>query len=112
MSMQKFVSDLSVGGSIFDGVTDNEPVRKCLIFSGEARYEMMIRRGAQTKWRINPDNVQVADHYKFESSDKSIMLDDPEGWKNILRVIELCKPDIIFWDLFMSFHEKDENKAT
>ena len=40
------------------------------------------------------------------------MLDDAEGWKNILCVVELCKPDIIFWDSFMSFHEKDENKAT
>ena len=112
MFMQKFVSDLSIGGSVFDGFADNEPVRKSLIFSGEAGYEMMIRRGAQTKWKINPDNVQVADQYKFESSDMSIMLDDPEGWKNILCVVELCKPDIIFWDSFMSFHEKDENKAT
>ena len=61
MFMQKMCSDLSIGGSIFDGFTDNEPVRKCLIFSDEAGYEMMIRRGTQTKWRINPDNVQVAD---------------------------------------------------
>lgn len=110
--MQKMCSDLSIGGTIFDGFAENEPVRKCLIFSGEAGFEMMIRRGAQTKWAINPANVKVADQYKFESSDTSIMLDNAEGWKNVQRIVKLYKPDIIFWDSFMSFHEKDENKAT
>ena len=110
--LQKFCSDLSIGGSIFDGFAENEPARKCLIFAGEAGFELMIRRGAAMKWAINPTNVQVVDQYTFESSDNSVMLDDSEGWLNTLSIMRMCKPDIIFWDSFMSFHEKDENKAT
>ena len=110
--LQKFCSDLSIGGSIFDGFADNEPARKCLIFAGEAGFELMIRRGAAMKWAIYPPNVKVVDQYTFESSDNSVMLDDSEGWLNTLSIVRLCKPDIIFWDSFMSFHERDENKAT
>ena len=109
--MQKICSDLSIGGSIFDGFAENEPPRMCLIFAGEAGFELMIRRGAAMKWAINSRNVKVADQYTFESSDMSIMLDDPEGWKNVISLVKMYKPDIIFWDSFMSFHEKDENKA-
>ena len=112
MFMQKFSSDLSVGGSIFDGFIENEPPRMCLIFAGEAGYEMMVRRGAQTKWRIHPARVKVADQYKFESDGTSIMLDDTEGWKNICRIVDMYKPDIIFFDSLVSFHEKDENKSS
>ena len=40
------------------------------------------------------------------------MLDDNEGWLNVLRLVDMYKPDIIFIDTFSSFHERDENKAT
>ncbi|MBR0252662.1 MAG: AAA family ATPase [Synergistaceae bacterium] len=112
MYMQKNVSDLSMGGSIFDGFVEDEPPRKCLIFAGEAGYEMLLRRGAQTRWPINPLNVPVIDQYKFESAGKSVMLDTEEGWANTRRIIDITKPDVVFWDTFTSFHEKDENKAT
>ena len=50
--------------------------------------------------------------YKFEVQELPIMLDDPEGWKNVLRLVDMYTPDIIFIDTFSSFHERDENKAT
>ena len=111
MFIQKLVSDLSIGGSVFDGFAENEPVRKCLIFSGEAGFDLMVRRGAQLKWPINPDNVLVVDQHSFESNDTSVMLDDTEGFDNIDRLIKMYKPDIVFFDSLVSFHEKDENKA-
>ena len=52
--VQKFVSDLSIGGNIFDGFAEDEPVRKSLILAGEAGYELLLRRGASMKWAINP----------------------------------------------------------
>ena len=110
--MQKFVSDLSIGGSIFDGFADDEPARKSLIFAGEAGYEMLVRRGASMKWKNNPENIHVVDQYTFETKDIPIMLDDAEGWQNVLRIVDMYKPDIIFIDTFSSFHERDENKAT
>ena len=112
MFMQKTVSDLSLGGSILDGFSDEEPPRKSLIFAGEAGYELLIRRGASTKWPINPDNVLIVDQYKFESNDISVMLDTPDGWDNIKRTVDIYKPDIVFFDTFSSFHDKDENKAS
>ena len=110
--MQKCVSDLSMGGTFFDGFVEDEPPRKCLIFAGEAGYELLLRRGASLKWPINPNLVKVVDQYKFESNNESIMLDEPEGLINIKRIIDMVKPDIIFFDTVMSFHSKDENKAT
>ena len=110
MFMQKFVSDLSIGGTILDGVTENEPPRKCLIFAGEAGGELLLRRGASLKWPINPQRVKIVDQYKFESNGKSVMLDEDEGFENIKAIINMIKPDIIFFDTLMSFHGKDENK--
>lgn len=110
--MQKIVSDLSIGGSFFDGFSENEPPRKCLIFAAEAGYELLLRRGASFKWPINPTNVKVADQYKFECKDKSLMLSDEQGLKNIKSIIKQVKPDIVFFDTFPNFHEKDENKAS
>lgn len=110
--MQKFVSDLSIGGSVFDGFVEKEPVRRSLIFAGEAGYEMLVRRGASMKWPVNPDNIYVVDQYTFETEDLPIMLDDPEGWQNVLRIVDMYKPDIVFIDTFSAFHERDENKAT
>lgn len=109
--MQKFVSDLTVGGSIFNGLTDDEPQRMCLIFAGEAGYELMVRRGAQTKWPIIPSRAKVVDAYDFEINDTSVMLDEAEGWDTIERLIKMYKPDIVFFDSLVSFHNRDENKA-
>ena len=110
--MQKFVSDVSIGGSVFDGFAEDEPVRKCLILAGEAGYELLIRRGAAMQWPINPQQVKVIDQYEAEIKNISVMLDDSEGWENILRLVKLHNPDIVFIDTLSSFHEKDENKAT
>ncbi len=110
--MQKFVSDLSIGGSVFDGFAEDEPQRTCLILAGEAGYELLTRRGASMKWPINPENVKVLDQYEAETKNIPVMLDDSEGWQNILRAVDMCNPDILFIDTFSSFHERDENKAT
>ena len=109
--MQKFSSDLSIGGSIFDGFAEDEPPRNCLILAGEAGYELLTRRATSMKWAINPQRVKVLDQFEAETKDISIMLDEPEGWDNIMRLADMYKPDILFIDTLTSFHEKDENNA-
>ena len=109
--VQRFVSDLSIGGSIFDGFIEDEPARKCLILAGEAGYELLVRRGASMKWAINSQNVKVLDQYEAETKDINVMLDTTGGLKNVERLIDMFKPDILFIDTFSSFHESDENKA-
>lgn len=111
MFIQRAASDLSMGGTFFDGFEENEPPRTCLIFAGEAGYEMLIRRGASLKWRINPQKVLVVDQHEFEYKNIAINIDEEEGWRNVERLVEMYSPDIVFWDTFSSFHEKDENKA-
>ena len=99
-----------MGGTFFDGFSENEPTRKCLIFAGEAGYELLLRRGASFKWPINPDNAIVADQYTYECKGKSLILDNPQGMANVKDIINTVKPDIVFFDSFISFHEKDTNK--
>ena len=111
MFMQKFVSDLSIGGNILGGFALEESTKKSLIFAGEAGYELLIRRGASMKWDINPQNVKIADQYSYELIDIPLLLDDKEGLENIKRLITKTKSDIVFFDSFMSFHDVDENKS-
>ena len=79
--MQKFVSDLSISRSIFDGFAD---------------YDLLTRRAASLKWAINPNNVPLIDQYTFENRDIPIMLDDNEGWNNVKRIVDMYKPDVVF----------------
>ena len=109
--MQKFCSDLSIGGAIFDGLAEDEPIRKSLILAGEAGYELLTRRAISMKWQINPDNVMVLDQYEAETKDIDIMLDTNEGMKNVERLVDIFHPDILFIDTLASLHESDENKA-
>lgn len=110
--MQKFVSDLSIGGSIFDGFAIDEPVRKSLILAGEAGYELLARRANSMKLKIDPEYVLIFDQYEAETNDVPISFNSKEGWANVTRLVDIYKPDIIFIDTFSSFHEKDENKAS
>ncbi len=109
--MQKFVSDTSIGGNILGGFATEEPIRKSLIFAGEAGFEMLVRRGAAMKWLINPENVHVVDQHDCELQDINVMLDSQEGFYNVQELIDIHKPDCVFFDTFSSFHESDENKA-
>ena len=109
MFMQKFVSDLSVGGSILDSFHENEPIRKSLIFAAEAGFDMLLRRASSLKWVLCPERVIVIDQYTLELNGCPVMLDDSEGLANVRRLVEIHRPDIIFFDTLMNFHEGDEN---
>lgn len=100
-----------IGGNIFDGFAENEPVHKSLILAGEAGYELLTRRAASMKWPLNTQNIFVLDQYEAETNNVSVMLNEDEGWLNISRLVDMYRPDILFIDTFSSFHEKDENKA-
>lgn len=111
MLIQKFVSDLSVGGNILDGFVDNEPFRRSLIFSSESGYEMLIRRATSLKWKFNPDFIRIVDQYTLTLNDVSVFFDDPVGLDNVRKFIEVNKADIVFFDSFMNFHNVDENRS-
>ena len=108
--MQKFVSDLSVGGQIFDGVEYSKP-KKSLIFAGEAGYETLIRRAAETKWPVDKTNVQIYSSIEAGLKGFSFDIGTPEGQENLKYALELDEPEIVFFDTLTSFHSADENKA-
>ena len=108
--VQKFVSDLSVGGQIFDGVAYSKP-KKSLIFAGEAGYETLIRRAAETKWPVDKTKVQIYSAIEAGLKGFSFDLGTPEGQENLKYALELDEPEVIFFDTLTSFHSADENKA-
>lgn len=108
--VQKFVSDLSVGGQIFDGVEYSKP-KKSLIFAGEAGYETLIRRAAETKWPVDKTNVQIYSSIEAGLKGFSFDIGTPEGQENLKYALELDEPEIVFFDTLTSFHSADENKA-
>ena len=109
--IQKFCSDLSMGGSIYGGVAEDEPKRVSLILAGEAGYELLIRRSAAMKWEVAPERVKIVDQYEASLKNISLMFDNDEGFSNIEILVEINNPDIIIVDSLMSFHDKDENKG-
>ncbi len=109
--LQKSVSDLSVGGSIFDGFAEESNPHKCLVFAGEAGTDLMIRRATETDWPVNKHNVKMYGMIDMEKKGISIMLDEDEGRNNIARIIDIHHPDIVFFDTLSSFHNSDENKS-
>lgn len=109
--LQRIVSDLSVGGTIFDGFADEAEPLKSVVFAGEAGPDMMIRRASATNWPVNKHNVKIYGMVKAEQKNISVMLDEADGRKNVERIIKLEKPDILFFDTLGSFHNSDENKA-
>lgn len=109
--IQKFCSDLSIGGSIYGGVAEDEPKRVSLILAGEAGYELLIRRSAAMKWEVASERVKIVDQYEASLKNISLMLDTDEGFANLQLLVEINNPDIIIVDSLMSFHDKDENKG-
>ncbi len=109
--LQRNVSDLSVGGSIFDGFADEDFPHKCLVFAGKAGTDLMIRRATETNWPVNKHNVKMYGMIEMEKKGISIMLDEDEGRMNIERIIDIHHPDIVFFDTLSSFHNSDENKS-
>lgn len=108
--VQKFVSDLSVGGQIFDGVAHSKP-KKSIVFAGEAGYETLIRRAAETKWPVDKTKVQIYSAIEAGLKGFSFDLGTPDGRENLKYALELDEPEIIFFDTLTSFHSADENKA-
>ena len=110
--LQKLASDLSIGGSIFDGFAVEEKPLNSLIFAGEAGPELMLRRAYDTQCNIDKEKITVVGMIDAEHRDISLMLDDDRGRQNIEAFIEMNRPDIVFFDTLASFHNKNENKAT
>ena len=109
--MQKFASDLSLGGAILGGFCYEQDPRKTVIFAGEARSRMLIRRAKQTHWPVNPELVRIYD--RDESLRQKVVYDlnTQEGLNTVYTILRAEKPDVVFFDSLMSFYTGDESKS-
>jgi len=108
---QRLVSDLSVGGPVFDGFAHSEPA-KSLVMAGESGYELLIRRAREMRWSVNKENVviysSVASAFKGVSFDLGALC----GQENFRSVMDIDLPEILIVDTLTAFHYADENKSS
>lgn len=109
MLMQKFCSDVSLGGEILDGVSGYAAKRKTVYFVGELPEDTMNDRQRTAEWKQNPDNLILYCRMDFAKEGVPLDLNDGEGFRNVAEIIMDEKPDIVVFDSLMAFLSCDES---
>ena len=109
--VQKLISDLSLGGSVFNGFAYEPRPIKSLTFTGETGDRLLLRRAAATQWPVNINNAVLYDQDKCFDEGIDLYLDSEAGFANFEMIVMDEKPDIIFVDSFISFYSADESKV-
>jgi hypothetical protein len=107
--MQKFCSDVSLGGEILDGVSGYAAKRKTVYFVGELPVNTMNDRQRTAEWKQNPDNLILYSRITMAKNQIPLDLDDGEGFRNVAEIIMDEKPDLVVFDSLMSFLSCDES---
>ena len=85
---QRLVTDLSLGGPVFDGFAYSEPA-KSLVMAGESGYELLIRRVREMRWPVAKENVVI--YSSVDSAFKGILLNGENCNSAVLsRARERC----------------------
>ena len=108
--MQYIACQLSIGGTILNGLEIDAKPRKVVIMSGETGAKLLNIRMAASNWAYNPKNVIIYDSVQMGIDGIPYLLNTPEGQKTLHIIMMEEKPDIIFFDTLISFHTADENK--
>lgn len=58
-----------------------------------------------------PEQESVGLPFYLQTRDVRYKFDNPEGQALIEEAIASCKPDVVFFDTFVKFHDSDENSA-
>lgn len=107
--MQKFCSDLSLGGCILDGVSDYAASRKTVYFVGELPVNTMNDRQRTSAWAQEEENFILYSRIAFAKKEIPLDLNDGEGFKNVAEIAADEKPDLLVFDSLMSFLSCDES---
>ena len=106
--LTRFISDLSLGGTIFGGLATNEPPRKIFGLVGELGRDGMILRAQQAQWKSNKENIKTISSLKASMKGQNVMLNGDTMRKAMKRICETYKPDIIFIDSLITFFNGNE----
>ena len=114
-AMLQFCSDISsaYNWGKFYGCSFVEKDRKALLLIGDCGKEMISERIRQMniEERINDSNVVLYFTEDMVSEKYPFLINTQEGRRGIELLIQTEKPDIIFFDTFISFMTGDENSA-
>lgn len=106
----RMLMELSAGGQIFNELSLNEPQRKVLCFCGENGFDMYIQRAKKLVGiPFNMMNTAIYSARETFMQEDNFMIDDTRGKRNIHEIMQLEKPDIVFFDTLISFHTSDES---
>lgn len=106
----RMATDLSNGGAFLASFSWEPAPTRCLIFAGEAGYDILVQRAKITGWAPDENFVRVVSAVEGASNGVELLLDTDMGRANIEAAIDLFKPEIVFIDTFVSFHGSDESK--
>ena len=109
--VQRLACDLSLGGTVLDGISEGEPVRKVLFCIGESRKVQFIHRAKKMNWSITQKTLALYDRRDAEKEDLSLELDTAAGQERIDFLLAQEQPDVVFIDSMYDFHDSDESKA-
>ena len=97
----------------FFGLSFVEKDRKCMLLIGDTGKEMISERikKMSLEERINDENVIIYFVEDMVTEKYPFLLNTQQGRNSINQLIQTEKPDIIFFDTFISFMTGDENSA-
>lgn len=108
--MQYIACQLSVGGTILDGILPRSPKYKSLILAGETGKKLLDQRLASTNWGYEPTNIIVYEAHQWAKLGVPYMINTREGQETIAATVEIERPTIMWLDTFLSFHTAEESK--
>ena len=108
--IQKFVCDCSLKDyPVWEGIGYIDKPLKSLYIVGETGTDLLIERVRKANWKFNPEYVKLISLADAKKVNEDISLTDPEGKKNMFKLLNEFQPDIVVFDSVISFHECDES---
>lgn len=105
----RLLMELSAGGTIFDELSFNEPERKVMVFAGETGFDMILQRAKLLGLNWKQENTVIISAREAAKEKILLLLNERVGQENFRKLFSQYKPDIAFFDTFISFHTVDES---
>jgi KaiC/GvpD/RAD55 family RecA-like ATPase len=103
----KIACDVSLGGSILDGVSDLEqPLRVLYVLADTSKTQPMSRL-RKTRWNYNPDNIQFLYQNELAKEGLDIDLATEKGRALLEKFIQASKAQLVFLDSLSSLTLSD-----
>lgn len=108
--MQYISCRLSRGGNILAGLVAKSRKMKIVILAGETGKFLLDKRLQATCWGYDKTRIKVYDALELQREEIPIMLNSEEGKATFITILDIEKPDIVYFDTLISFHTADESK--